>query len=75
MISQAHGLRDRGRNVLNKLRGYLMLLAGEARRAYDGRRRVPPDEPVVTHQWLTLEQCARASQWDKKDKKDSASRG
>lgn len=63
-----HGSQGRGGSLLCRLRRYLVLIADEARRAYDGRRRVPLDKPVVTRQWLTLEQCARASQQDRKDR-------
>jgi hypothetical protein len=45
--------------MIGKVWAYLTLIASEGQRAYDARRR-PVDKPVVTSQWLTLEQCQEA---------------
>jgi hypothetical protein len=45
--------------MIGKFWAYLALIAGEGRRAYDGRRSTL-HEPAATREWLTLEQCQDA---------------
>ncbi|MGE5286524.1 MAG: hypothetical protein ACM3ML_04830 [Micromonosporaceae bacterium] len=46
--------------MIGKFWAYLTLIAGEGQRAYDRRRRIPPDKPVIADEWLTLEQGQQA---------------
>jgi hypothetical protein len=59
LVAEAHRIA-RGKQMITKLWGYVALIAGEARRARDGRRRTMLGEPVVNaYEWLTLEQCVK----------------
>jgi hypothetical protein len=59
LAAEPHAIA-RGKQMIGKLWAYLALIANEGRRAYDGRRHALLDQPPLTQQWMTLEQCREA---------------